>query len=93
VILTAAPGTSICSIDDEEEMIIDPGDIPTSQSMIDHYLESPTVSQKTHFYHACIYINCMKPLFIIMKNKGFMEWLKKQKNFIEENDLETMLQV
>jgi hypothetical protein len=33
----------------------------------------------------------MKPLFIIMKNKSFMEWLKKHHIFIEENDLETML--
>jgi hypothetical protein len=33
----------------------------------------------------------MKPLFIIMKNEGFMEWLKKHRIFIEENDLETML--
>jgi hypothetical protein len=39
-ILTAAPSTSICSIDDDNEMIIDPEDIPTSQGTIDHHLES-----------------------------------------------------
>jgi hypothetical protein len=54
-ILTAAPGISICSIDDDEEMIIDLEDIPTFQSTIDHYLESPTVNQK-HIHITPIYI-------------------------------------
>jgi hypothetical protein len=73
-ILTAAPGTGICSIDDDEDMITQIEDIPTTQSMVDYYLEAPIVNTKTHTYHARIYIYCIKPLFIIMKNDSFMQW-------------------
>jgi hypothetical protein len=55
-ILTAARGTSICSIDDDEEIIADLEDIPTSQAIIDHYLESPTINQKNSLV-PCSYIH------------------------------------
>jgi hypothetical protein len=90
-ILTAAPGTAICSIDDNEESIVNTEDIPTTQKAIDNYLESPMVNNKTFTYHARIHISCIKPLFIIMKNENLMKWLQKNKIFIEENDLETTL--
>jgi hypothetical protein len=90
-ILTAAPGTGICSINDDEEMIVNVDDIPSSQTRIDNYLDSPIVNTKTFTYHARIYISCIKPLFIIMKNEAFMNWLQKHRIFLEENDLETTL--
>jgi hypothetical protein len=51
-ILTAAPGTMICSKNDEEEGIINVEDIPTTQNSVDHYLDSPMINMKTHSYHA-----------------------------------------
>jgi hypothetical protein len=89
--LTAAPGTMICSINDDEDAIINVEDIPTTQNSVDYYLESPIINTKTHTYHARIYISCIKPLFIIMKNKPFMTWLRTHKIFLEENDLPTTL--
>jgi hypothetical protein len=65
-ILTAAPSTMICSINDEEEGIINVEDIPTTQNTVDYYLDSLTINMKTHSYHARFYISCIKPLFIIM---------------------------
>jgi hypothetical protein len=90
-ILMAAPGTVICSIDNNEEAIVNLEDIPTSQNMVNHYLESPIVNNKTYTYHARIHISCIKPLFITMKNDKLMKWLQKNRIFIEENDLETTL--
>jgi hypothetical protein len=90
-LLTAAPGTGICSINEDEEMIINTVDIPTSQSKVDYYLDSPTTNPRTYTYHARIYISCIKPLFIIMKNDSFMKWLQKHRIFLEENDLETTM--
>jgi hypothetical protein len=46
-LLTAAPGTGICSINEDEEMIINTDDIPTSQSKVDYYLDSPTTNPRT----------------------------------------------
>jgi hypothetical protein len=74
-LLTAAPGSAICSIDESEETIVSIDDLPTTQSVVDHYLESPMVNTKTFTYHARIHIMCIKPLFIIMKNVNFMQWL------------------
>jgi hypothetical protein len=82
---------AICSIDGDEEPIIDHNDITTTQRALDHYLESPIVNNRTYTYHARVYVSCIKPLFIIMKNDMFMKWLQKHRIFLEENDLETML--
>jgi hypothetical protein len=57
-IQAVAPGTSICSIDGDKEMITHPEDIPTSQATINHYLESLTVNQKTHLV-PCSYIHIL----------------------------------
>jgi hypothetical protein len=88
-ILTAAPSTAICSIDDNEEPIV--SDIPTTQNTINNYLDSPIVNNKTFTYHERIYISYIKPLFIIVKNEKLMKWLQENKISIEENDLETTL--
>jgi hypothetical protein len=90
-LLSAAPGTGICSINEDQEMIDDIEDIPTSQQTVDYYLDSPIVNTKTFAYHARIYVSCIKPLFIIMKNDNFMKWLQRHRIFLEENDLETTL--
>jgi hypothetical protein len=90
-IMTAAPTTVICSIDDTEEAFDDVDDIPTSKASVEKYLETPIVNTKTHTYHARIYISCIKPLFILMKNEALMQWLTKNKIFLEENDLDTVL--
>jgi hypothetical protein len=90
-ILTAAPGTMICSINDEEEGIINVEDIPITQNSVDYYLDSPMINMKTHSYHAGIYISCIKPLFIIMKNRPLMSWFQTHRIFLEENDLPTTL--
>jgi hypothetical protein len=87
-----AIATAICSIDDNKEAIVSLEDIPTSQSMVDYYLESPIVNSKTYTYHACIHISCIKPLFIIMKNDSLMKLLQIHRIFIEENDPKTNLQ-
>jgi hypothetical protein len=50
-IQTAAPGTLICSIKDDEEAIVEATDIPPSKTTIDHYQEAPTINRKTHTYH------------------------------------------
>jgi hypothetical protein len=85
-ILTVAPGTSICSINESKEAIMNVEDLPTTQASVNYYLESPVVNN-----HARIYIMCIKPLFIIMKNNSFMKWLQKNRIFVEENDLQTTL--
>jgi hypothetical protein len=90
-IMTAAPGTIICSINDDAEIITEIDEIPTSQSKIDCYLEAPTVNTKTHSYHARIHIMCMKPLFIIIKNKEFLQWLTENRIYLEENDLSEIM--
>jgi hypothetical protein len=85
-IMTVAPATTICSINDDEDMLVDNDHIPTSQNRIDYYLEAPTINSKTHTYHARIHIMCMKPLFIILKNNNFMKWLIENPIYLEEND-------
>jgi hypothetical protein len=90
-ILTAAPGTLVCSIDKNSEVISDVSDIRTSQATVDHYLEAPTTNAKTHNYSARIYVSCIKPLFIIMKNGMLMEWLRKSRIYFKENDLSATL--
>jgi hypothetical protein len=76
-LLTAAPTTTICSINDNAEAIISIANIPTTQQNVDYYLESPTINLKTHTYHAQIYVSTKKPLFVIMKNDLVMTWLKE----------------
>jgi hypothetical protein len=80
-IMTAAPGTMICSINDDEDAIVNVEDIPLTQNSVDYYLESPIVNSKTYAYHARIYISCIKPLFVIMKNKPVMTWLQTHRIF------------
>jgi hypothetical protein len=90
-LLIAAPGTVICSTYDDKEAIISVMDIPTDQETIDYYLEAPTISTKTHGYHARIHVLCIKPLFIILKIDNLMTWLKENRIYLEENDLSTAL--
>jgi hypothetical protein len=90
-LLTAAPTTTICSINDDAEAIINNEDIPTTQQNVDYYLELPTINSKTHTYHAWIYVSTIKPLFIIMKNDLLMTWLKESRIYLEENDMSTTL--
>jgi hypothetical protein len=90
-IMTAAPGTIICSINDDADMIAEVDEIPTSQSKIDLYLEAPTINMKTHTYHARIHIMCMKPLFILIKNNEFLKWLIENRIYLEENDLSEIM--
>jgi hypothetical protein len=53
-LLTAAAGLAICSID-ESEFIVSIDDLPTTQSAVDYYLESPWLIQKhLHIMHAYI---------------------------------------
>jgi hypothetical protein len=79
-LLTAAPGTGICSINEDEEMIVNIDDIPSSQSKVDYYLDAPAINPRAYTYHARLYISCIKPLFIIMKNNLFRKWLQKRHN-------------
>jgi hypothetical protein len=90
-ILTAAPTTVIHSIDDNDEALDDVEEIPTLKSSVEKYLETPIVNTKTHTYHARITISCIKPLFIIMKNEAFLQWLIQNKIYLEENNLDTIL--
>jgi hypothetical protein len=72
-------------------MISDINDIPTNLNTIDHYLEAPTINTKTHTYHARSHIMCIKPLFILLKNNTFMQWLVKNRIYLEENDLSEII--
>jgi hypothetical protein len=58
---------------------------------VERYLETPIINPKTHTYHARIYIQCIKPLFLLLKNEAFMAWLTQERIYLEENDLETIL--
>jgi hypothetical protein len=51
-LLTAAPSTAVCSIEEDEDTRIYIEDIPTTQMMVNRLLESPIVNPKTHSYHA-----------------------------------------
>jgi hypothetical protein len=83
--MTAAPGTIICSINNDKDMLVDIDDIPTTQELIHYYLEAPAINTKTYTYHARIHILCMRPLFIILKNNNFMQWLIENRIYLEEN--------
>jgi hypothetical protein len=79
-IMTAAPGTIICSINNDADMIAEVDEIPTSQSKIDLYLEAPTINMKTHSYHARIHTMCMKPLFILIKKQRIFKLVDRKPN-------------
>jgi hypothetical protein len=90
-LLTATPSTVICSIDDTAEAFDDIEDINFTKTTAEKYLETPIINPKTHTYHARIYIQSIKTLFIILKNEAIMGWLMQEKIYLEENDLDTII--
>jgi hypothetical protein len=90
-IASAILTTMICGLNNTSKAFDNIDEITFNKVSAEKYLEMPIINPKTGTYHARIYVQCMKTLFIILKNKELMGWLMKEHIYLEENDLEMIV--